>query len=89
MKKAIHCFVDGRVQGVCFRMATRQQAILHGVTGWVRNLADGRVEVYACGETQKVDALRQWLGEGPEMARVVNVECFPAECEESDGFMIR
>ena len=49
-KKAINCFVSGRVQGVGFRMATSRQSKLLGLTGWVKNLDDGRVEVYACGE---------------------------------------
>ena len=89
MKNAIHCFISGRVQGVCFRMDTRQQAILLGITGWVRNLADGRVEVYACGETPQLDELRQWLGRGPDLARVLDVECVPAGVQEFDQFEIR
>ena len=75
MKNTIHCLVSGRVQGVCFRMATSQQAKLLGLTGWVRNLKDGRVEVMACGEQVALDQLRKWLVQGPSMATVLNLEC--------------
>jgi acylphosphatase len=70
-------------------MATREQAVIHGITGWVRNLGDGRVEVFACGETRQLDDLRRWLDDGPEMACVLNVECDPADYQEFDQFMIR
>ncbi len=89
MKTAIHCFISGRVQGVCFRMATREQAIIQEITGWARNLGDGRVEVFACGEPRQLDDLRRWLAKGPDMARVLNVECVPADYQEFDQFMIR
>ena len=89
MKKAINCFISGRVQGVCFRMSTSQQAKLLGVTGWVRNLEDGRVEVFACGEAPLVDQLRQWLAHGPGMAKVINVECISADYQEFPNFTIR
>jgi acylphosphatase len=89
MKKAINCFVSGRVQGVCFRMATSQQAKILGLTGWVRNLEDGRVEVFACGKTVHLNQLRQWLSHGPSMAKVINVECVAVDYEEIADFSIR
>ena len=89
MKTTIHCFVTGRVQGVCFRMATREQAMLHGITGWVRNLPDGRVEVMASGDEGQVKLLRDWLQKGPELARVLKVETEVSEHQQFDGFLIR
>ena len=89
MKHAIHCFVSGRVQGVCFRVATRQKALLLGVTGWVCNLADGRVEVYAGGNRRQLEEFRQWLAKGPDGALVVNVESNTAEYQLLEGFEIR
>jgi acylphosphatase len=89
MKKTINCFVSGRVQGVCFRMSTNQQAKLLGLTGWVRNLEDGRVEVLASGETNLIEQLQQWLAHGPEMAKVINVECHVTEYQEFPDFSIR
>jgi acylphosphatase len=67
------CLVSGRVQGVCFRASTAQRARRLGVTGYARNLPDGRVEVLACGEPAAVSALCDWLWEGPPAARVTEV----------------
>ena len=89
MKKTVHCFVSGRVQGVCFRMETRQQAKILGLTGWVRNLEDGRVEVMASGDGDRVEELRSWLTRGPRMAQVQNLECSGADYEVFPDFNIR
>lgn len=65
--------MTGRVQGVGFRYATAEKALALGVTGYVRNLPDRRVEVLACGEEKAVTALRDWLWQGPQLARVSDV----------------
>jgi acylphosphatase len=62
--------VAGRVQGVGFRASTRAQAERLGITGHARNLADGRVEVLACGRAEAVAELESWLRHGPPAARV-------------------
>lgn len=89
MRKSINCCVSGRVQGVCFRMATCQQAKLLGLTGWVRNRDDGRVEVFASGESSLLEELRTWLTHGPSMAKVLNLECTSVDYEEYPDFSIR
>ena len=89
MKKTIHCYISGRVQGVFFRAHTREQAMLHGVTGWVRNLADGRVEVMACGEEGPLKLLHEWLQRGPAHARVLKVEVREVACRDIEGFTVR
>lgn len=66
----LHCFVAGHVQGVFYRRTTVEEAIARGITGWVKNLSDGRVEVMICGEEGAVFALRDWLWKGPERAKV-------------------
>ncbi len=66
--------VDGRVQGVWFRESTREHAARAGATGWVRNLADGRVEALLEGERQAVESVLAFLREGPPHARVTSVE---------------
>ena len=68
------CWVSGRVQGVYYRASAAEQARRLGVTGYARNLSDGRVEVLACGETAAVDALVAWLAIGPAAAQVTGVE---------------
>lgn len=89
MNKSINCFVSGRVQGVCFRMATNQQAKILGLTGWVRNLDDGRVEVLASGEALLVEQLKKWLSHGPSMAKVIKLECVELDYQEYSDFSIR
>jgi acylphosphatase len=66
--------VSGRVQGVFFRASTEQQAQRLGISGWVRNLRDGRVEVLACGDEQQLETFVKWLEIGPEYAKVTKIE---------------
>jgi acylphosphatase len=72
-KFGIHCFISGRVQGVWFRASTQEQAVNLGLTGWTRNLSDGRVEVKAFGEKEQLVTLHNWLKVGPELAEVTEV----------------
>lgn len=69
-----HFLVTGKVQGVYFRVSTQREALRLGLRGWVRNLADGRVEVVACGDAQALAALQEWLWRGPERALVESVQ---------------
>lgn len=71
---ARHWHVRGRVQGVFFRASTREQAQMLGLTGYARNLPDGRVEVLAVGAPDALDRLEGWLREGPRMARVEGLD---------------
>ena len=78
-------FVSGRVQGVGYRYATQQAARRCGATGWVRNLSDGRVEVYACADAHALGELETWLRRGPTGAQVAAVTRAGAEEGESQG----
>lgn len=69
-----HMYVSGRVQGVFFRINTRRKALELGLTGWVRNLPGGQVEVVVEGEENQVDELIRWCGKGPPRAVVTNLE---------------
>ena len=73
--KSLHCTVSGKVQGVNYRAWCKSQADNLGVTGWVRNLSDGRVEVLAQGEEEALQELKQRLFTGPSMSRVEDVHC--------------
>ncbi|ADU96326.1 acylphosphatase [Thermovibrio ammonificans] len=77
--KAIHAFVSGRVQGVGYRAFTRKVARELGLVGFVRNLPDGRVEVYAEGEEEKLQELLRHLKKGPYFARVDSIEVTTTE----------
>lgn len=84
-----HYHVFGRVQGVWFRGSTRDQAQRLGLTGWVRNCADGSVEIVACGAPEALDEFKSWLFEGPSAARVEKVEEREAsEAPRGDDFVI-
>lgn len=72
--------IEGRVQGVWFRESTRREAVALGVTGYAKNLADGSVEVLACGPPAALDRLNAWLGEGPPMAEVSRVWWSESDC---------
>ncbi len=68
-----HVYVTGKVQGVFFRQNTKRQAQKEGVTGWVKNLDDGRVEAVFEGEESAVKALVEFCRKGPRGAEVVDV----------------
>ena len=72
--RAVHLTVSGRVQGVGFRWFVLREAEASAVVGWVRNLDDGRVEVWAEGRDEALEALVQAVGRGPRHARVDGVE---------------
>jgi acylphosphatase len=81
--------VSGRVQGVGFRYFVLRAAREFGVTGWVRNLADGSVEVHGQGDAAKLDALESCLREGPRLAAVRSVDVRDAVPERYTDFRIR
>ena len=74
MTKALHALVSGRVQAVGFRQRCRHVARSLGLVGWVRNLEDGRVEIFAQGSDEGVDGLLEWAWAGPSAAVVTGIE---------------
>lgn len=76
--KAVNAIIHGRVQGVNYRMSTLEQARHLQVAGWVRNCADGTVEVWAQGPEEQVNQLLDWCRQGPPAAHVSEVEIKPA-----------
>jgi len=89
MKTCVHCLVAGRVQGVFFRATAQEQALSLGLTGWVRNLSDGRVEVVASGPLEAVEAFKRWLRRGPPHAVVTDITCLPVADEGWTTFAVR
>lgn len=86
--QAIRCLVAGRVQGVYYRAATAEHAARLRLDGWVRNLADGRVEVVAAGPQVAVAELVHWLWQGPPAARVEAVHLEEWTGELPRGFAV-
>lgn len=74
MKKRVHLFISGRVQGVFFRAETQSQALRLNLKGWVRNVADGRVEILIEGDEGDVQRMIAWCHKGPRLANVENVD---------------
>ena len=66
--------MSGRVQGVYYRGGAQARARELGITGYARNLGDGRVEVLACGDLSRVKTFVEWLWVGPTAAHVTSVE---------------
>jgi acylphosphatase len=81
--------VRGRVQGVGFRYFVEQSASSIGLRGWVRNVDDGSVEVYAVGTAPQLSELAGLLWKGPRWAEVRGVEEAEAAVEEHPGFFVR
>lgn len=81
--------VSGKVQGVFFRASTRQQALQLSIRGHAKNLPNGSVEVLALGINTAVEALEQWLWQGPPTARVTEVQIVEMVTHTGhDGFEI-
>lgn len=90
MVARLHLKIHGDVQGVFFRANTQTVASKLGVSGWVRNLPDGSVEVLAEGDKKKLEELLEWCREGPSGAAVERVEEKWSEGKkEFSGFEVR
>jgi acylphosphatase len=91
-RAALHLSITGLVQGVGFRWSLSREAAALGLSGWVRNRADGSVEACAAGHPESLEALRRWAEVGPPSARVSEVLASPADPQAVDaaaGFVQR
>jgi acylphosphatase len=86
---ARHVSVTGRVQGVFFRAWMREQAEELGVTGWVRNCPDGRVDSHIEGDESAIQQLVDLLHQGPPSAKVEDVHLWDVEPCDFDAFEVR
>lgn len=86
--EGIHCFVSGTVQGVFYRAFTQKRALALGLTGWTRNLLDGRVEVQAFGEKENLKQLQELLHQGPPAAQVTDLDCKIIPWQDLKGFKV-
>jgi acylphosphatase len=81
--------VSGQVQGVFFRQSAAAQARQLGLAGWVRNLADGRVEGVVRGESETLTRFKAWLRDGPPAARVEGLQWIASDDTPDAGFEVR
>ena len=88
--KRAHALVDGRVQGVGFRYSASIEAEYRALTGWVRNLPNGRVELVAEGSAKAVESLVDWCRQGPRHAWVRHVDVvWETPGNEPAGFRVQ
>ena len=83
MAECLHVYVEGLVQGVGYRYGTYMKARAEGLTGWVRNLPDGRVEAHFEGPRPTLDAMLEWCRHGPILSNVGHVETVWSATEET------
>jgi len=89
-KIRVHLLISGRVQGVLFRQHARAKALEFGLTGWAKNLIDGKVEIVVEGSKEKVEEFVRRVKQGPQLARVDNVETAEEEYTgEIEDFVAR
>ena len=82
------CYISGKVQGVWFRASAKDEADRLGLTGFAHNLADGRVEIFACGEQEKLDLFFAWLKHGPPLAKVIELNRQDLPWQKQNGFSV-
>lgn len=80
-------WVVGKVQGVGFRQATVREANQLGISGWVRNQADGSVALMLCGKEEALEAMTAWLQRGPDRAKVDSVQLEACAWQDIAGFV--
>jgi acylphosphatase len=88
MARALHLMIEGRVQGVGYRQWLARQAQILGLTGWVRNRTDGRVEAMVSGQDALVEQLVAAARRGPRLAVVTRILCDDAVEENTLNFSI-
>jgi len=87
--KQYHLLISGRVQGVGYRVSAYEKGQQLGLTGWVRNRADGRVEMQIQGEQAQLQQMIEWADNGPRFAEVKNIELLEqAISDEFNDFQI-
>lgn len=85
----VHVFIKGKVQGVFFRKNTKNKADELGISGWVKNLADGRVEAVFEGEKNKVKKMIDWCYKGSSASKVEKIEVNKQKEQDLKGFQIK
>jgi acylphosphatase len=88
MKKAVRLYIDGTVQGIFFRQFVKDNAERYNLKGFVRNLEDGRVEVFCEGEMENVDRLVELCKKGPKYSQIRKVDVKEEKVQDFKEFKI-
>ncbi|MES1219891.1 MAG: acylphosphatase [Bacteroidota bacterium] len=88
MPETVCLIIEGKVQGVFYRQSTREKAVQLGITGTVRNLKDGNVEIIATGTWEQLEQLIQWCNHGPPRAVVTNIKSTPLPLQPFNNFIV-
>lgn len=89
MLQTVSILITGKVQGVYYRQSTKEKARELGVTGFVKNLPDGSVQVIATGTTGQLNSLAHWCKQGPARAKVDDVKMKEIPAQVFTGFTIQ
>jgi len=88
MKKAVRIYINGTVQGVFFRAFIKENAERHNVKGFVRNLEDGRIEVFVEGDPENVNKIIELCKKGPKHAQIRKTEIKPEKFQDFKTFKV-
>lgn len=88
MAETIRLVISGKVQGVFYRATAKDMAVSLGITGWVKNMSDGNVEIKASGSKENLEKFIAWCRRGPKNAAVENVVVTKADDEPAKDFQI-
>ena len=88
MKKSVRLYIDGTVQGVFFRIFIKENAERHDIKGFVRNLEDGKIEVFLEGDANNVNKMIELCRKGPKHAQIRNVELKPERFQDFKTFKV-
>ena len=88
MKKAVRLYIKGTVQGIFFRQFIKENAERNDVKGFVRNLEDGRVEVFIEGDNENIDKMIELCNKGPKHSKIDNVEVKEEKIQDFKEFKI-
>ncbi|MBS1577110.1 MAG: acylphosphatase [Bacteroidetes bacterium] len=88
MLQTVRLIVEGKVQGVFYRQSTREKAMIMGIKGTVKNLADGNVEIIATGTEEQLEQLAHWCHQGPPRSIVTKVSSTPLPLQPFSNFII-
>ena len=88
MKKSVRLYINGTVQGIFFRMFIKENAERYNIKGFVRNLEDGRIEVFLEGNVDEVNKMIELCKKGPKHAQIRNVEIKPERFQDLKVFKI-